>query len=114
MKWIATSGGRTWTVGDGMAGELVRNTITKAAGDTLTLTMDLGDLPEIAAGESRSVAGNVTASPSGLTITNPPTNTGYSISVRIAGGSAGTEYSVTFTATIGTATISRSGILKLV
>lgn len=108
--WVAVPPG-------GDSSRLVRNDLTKAAGDTITAEMDFGDFAELWAG---AVAQSCTVSaPAGLTVVSPGTvnSGGYAVSSKITGGVAGTDYGVTFTATLsdaGATVIARTGVLKVV
>jgi hypothetical protein len=108
--WVAAPPG-----GDGA---LVRNALTKSAGDALTAWMDYGDFPEIIAGAVISSC-TVVVSPSGPTVTTPGTVNapGYAAATKISGGTAGNAYLVTFVATLNDAagtTYSRTGTLNVV
>jgi hypothetical protein len=98
-------------------GTLVRNEITKAPADELRLSMDFGDLPEIAAGAAVTSC-DVSVSPSGPVVQTPATinTTGYLASTKVTGGTDGTDYLVTFLATLNDADdtkISREATLKV-
>ncbi|AWM38684.1 hypothetical protein GobsT_31270 [Gemmata obscuriglobus] len=98
-------------------GALVRSVIEKTPGDSLRLFMDFGDVPEIDAG-AKIASCTVGVAPSGPTVVTPATvNTaGYLASTKIGGGETGTDYEVTFTATLDDAdgtVIARSGTLQV-
>jgi hypothetical protein len=114
--WIAVGGGRTFVAGGPDVGTpLVKNDLTKAAGDAITLAMDFGDLPELWAGATITSC-TIAALPSGLTIGTPAVNSGgYAVSASFSGGTAAASYAVTFTATLSTGdVIARTATLNLV
>lgn len=109
-----------------MANVLMSGTVEKAAGDAVRLPCDFGDSPilidgaEVTAGvlvqENLIASYDVTVSPSGPVITNKQKDYSYQISAKIAGGTVGTTYSVTYSIVCddpdGT-TYSRTGLLKV-
>ena len=83
---------------------LVRNELTKQAGDTVRLACDFGDVPEIIAGATISSCTISASTPSGVTNSSQVTGT-YKVSALFAGGTAGTDYTITFTATLSAGSI---------
>lgn len=107
--WVAIPPG-------GDASRLVRNDLSKAAGDGINAEMDFGDFPELWAGR---IISSCTVVGTGLTVVSPGTvnAAGYAVSTRISGGTAGADYSVVFTAALNDSpatVIARTGTLKVV
>lgn len=76
---------------------MARQTLIKQPGESRLFAMDFAG--QLADGETISAVNSVTATPSGLTISGAPTYSGAKASQRIAGGSAGVRYVVTFVVT---------------
>lgn len=107
-----------------MATVLASGTGQKAAGDTIRLAMDFGDIAALAAGaavtDGELVMGveiadyDVTAA--GLTVSGLQLDYPYQVSAKFSGGAAGTTYDCVFAITLddsdGTV-ISRTGQLKV-
>lgn len=111
--WVADPGLRVWIAGVAGMGALVRNDVTKSAGDTLRIAMDWGDVPELIAGATLSSV-TITAA-TGVTISGQQNDTTYRTSAVFAGGSSGNSYEITFAATLSTGSIvSRTATLKVV
>lgn len=113
--WIAEAGGRIWVAigGIGMANRMVRNPISEAApgAGAFRPVMDFGDMKELheldgddepVVIESCTVSISPVTNPT-ATVTSPATlESDYRVSTLISGGLAGTEYTVTFVATLST------------
>lgn len=69
-------------------------TLIKQPSENRLYTMDF--YANMAVGETVTAVVSVTASPSGLTITDPATFSGTTASQRISGGASGVSYKVTF------------------
>lgn len=96
---------------------LVSGTATKSAGSRQRLSMDFGNIQQLIDGASITGTPTVSATPSGLTISSIQLDYSYQVSALFAGGTADTEYTVTFTITLDDADatiISRKATLNVV
>lgn len=112
-SWWANRTGLTWRAG---MSDHVNNVLTKTPGDLLwRYAMDLSELPQVRAGATIASVTSVAASPSGLTIASSQVDTGSkSASATFGGGTADTDYAVTFTVVLSTGeTVARTGTLKV-
>ncbi len=75
----------------------MRQTLVKQPSESRVFAMDFA--AQLADGESLTSVSSVTAAPSGLTISGAATLSGAVASQRIAGGTAGVRYVVTFVVT---------------
>jgi len=108
--WMADLADRTWAPVEGET--VARNTLTMAAGDKATLSMDFGDMPELIAGATISAA---TVTSTGGVITAVEYSSGYTVTglFNMAGVAAGT-YVATFAVTLSTGVIlTRTGSLVI-
>lgn len=111
--WIAALTDRTWLVSEDSL--VTRNDLSKMAADTLQLAMDFGDQPELNQGQTITGTPTASVSPSGPTISAVALNSnGYQVNLTAAGGTAGTDYTVTVTVVLsGGSTLARTGILHV-
>lgn len=95
--------------------ELTKGILQKAAADTVPFVFDFGEIPELQAGQTITGTPTVTGSPSGLTITGiAVAANGYQVGFTVAGGTNGTDYTLTCGIVLsGGAIISRQGTLEV-
>jgi len=86
--------------------------LIKQPAESRLYTMDFSGL--LARGETLAGVTSVTATPTGLTLVDPPTYSGVYASQRISGGTSGTRYTVTFLVTTSAGnTLEGEGILQV-
>lgn len=112
--WAADNGVPGWTAGgSGMSAVLTSGVAQKAAGDTVRMPMDFGNIKQLIAGYS-VVGYSVVAT--GLTVTAPQLDYPYQLSAVFSGGVSGTKYDCVFTITLNdpdATVISRTGVLSI-
>lgn len=96
---------------------LVTGTAQKTVGSRQRFSMDFGNIPQLIDGATVVGTPTVTATPTGLTISAIQLDYSYQVSALIAGGTADTDYTVTFAITLDdtdATIISRKATLSVV
>lgn len=96
---------------------LVTGTAQKTSGSRQRFSMDFGNIQQLIDGATVVGTPTVTASPSGLTISAIQMDFSYQVSALISGGTADTDYTVTFAITLNdvdATIISRKATLQVV
>lgn len=116
-SWMCGYPNRVWIAEEKVT--MSRNTITKLAGDTVLLSFDFGDMPEIIAGATVAVITSIEVCPIDPTlpvlVSQKTIVRGYKVQGLYTGGAAGTDYTVTCSVVLSdNSVLVRTGTLKVV